>query len=329
MARIYDCAIYPDDWDKTLGSINTTFRGASSALGLIDRHQGKMLVRKYVGIEDPSLRELQAKHSPEILQMLSRFALQTAPDEPHVASRLPQGYRLPFFSGELKPRGFVDVMTCFLSDTPAHLSYLGIGRQDDQGVFTNREVVLGGLLLPHLRRAVTINRLLDACAVEKARLAETLDSLTCGVVIANRRRAILHANRAAERMMRHGRPIVDVHGVLKANAPAADGELKTAMSLAAANETSLGKRGLAIRLTSNDEPAQYAHVLPLTGGEVRPRLEPDAAAAIFVGAAVDKADGAGTMAAAFSLTSAESRALSKNSFLDVLLRNWRPRLGSQ
>ena len=307
IGSIYDCALDPEHWDQTLSELRQAFRCGGTGLALMDRRRGRMLVRKYAGAEDLGWQELDAKHGPEVLRMLSRFVLETPPDKPHVVSRLPQHYPLPFFSAELKPRGFVDVMTCFLSYTPAHLSYIGIGRLGDHGVFTDREITLGGLLLPHLRRSVTISGLLDARAVEKARLAETLDTFKCGVVLTNRSSSILHANRSAERMMRHRSPIQGVRGVLQAKAPAAARELRSAISLAAEDEASLGKTGLAIRLSQDDEPAQYAHVLPLAGGELRARLKPEAVAAVFVGAAADEADGAEAMATAFSLTPAETR----------------------
>jgi hypothetical protein len=36
-----------------------------------------------------------------------------------------------------------------------------------QGIITDRDITLGGLLLPHLRRAVTISKVLDAHAIEQ------------------------------------------------------------------------------------------------------------------------------------------------------------------
>jgi DNA-binding CsgD family transcriptional regulator len=258
-------------------------------------------------LEEFGFHEFEAKHTPEVTRMLSRFVSELQPDEPHVVSRLPQGYPLPFFSRELKPRGLVDVMTCFLSNTPGHFSFIGIARLEAQGVFADREIALGGLLLPHLRRSVTISGLLDARTIEKARMAETLDAFKCGVVLTNRSGSILHANRAAERMMRHGGPIQGVRGVLQAKAPAAARELRSAISLAAEDETSLGKTGLAIRVSAHEEPAQYAHVLPLAGGELRARLKPEAVAAVFVGATNDDEGEAEAMATAFSLTLAEKR----------------------
>ena len=307
IGSIYDCALDPDHWDQTLSDLRQAFRSGGMALALMDRRRGRTLVRKYAGRDTLGLLELDAKYGPEILRMLSRFALETPPDTPHIASRLPQDYPLPFFSAELKPRGFVDVMTIFLSDTPAYLSYIGIGQLGDHGVFTDREAALGGLLLPHLRRSVTISGLLDAGSIAEARMAETLDLFKCGIVLANRSGTILQANRAAERMMRGNGPLQSVRGVLNVNAPAAAKELRSAISLAAEDETSLGKTGMAIRLSRDEQPAQYAHVLPLAGGELRRRLRPEAAAAIFIGAAAAEEDGAEAMAATFSLTFAETR----------------------
>jgi DNA-binding CsgD family transcriptional regulator len=53
----------------------------------------------------------------------------------------------------------------------------------------------------------------------------------------------------------------------------------------------------------------FAHVLPLSGSDVRTRLEPAAVAAVFIGAPVDEQDGAAMASAAFGLTPAETRVL--------------------
>jgi len=47
----------------------------------------------------------------------------------------------------------------------------------------------------------------------------------------------------------------------------------------------------------------------MTGGELRTRLQPEAVAAVFVGAHADKQDGAELMAATYGLTPAETRVL--------------------
>jgi DNA-binding CsgD family transcriptional regulator len=231
-------------------------------------------------------------------------------DEPLVLSRrVTRAYleASPYVQECLKPQGLIDIMQLFLLHTPTRVAGIGLARHERQGIITEREIELGGLLLPHVRRALMISNVLDVRTIEGARMAEALDALRCGVVLTNERGAILHANRSAERMLCNGDPIQGAGGVLSAKAPSATKELRTAIKLAAKDEAGIGKTGLAICLTEPDVPPIFAHVLPMAGGDLRTRLQPGAVAAVFIGATPDEQDGA--MAAGFGLTPAETRVL--------------------
>jgi len=310
IGSIYDCALDPDHWDQTLSDLKDVFGGHNAGLTLIDRRHGRILVAKDVGLDRKQLEE-RARHAPEVIAHMSNFVRQHSLDEPHVFSRdLSAGEResLPYFR-LMRDEGFIDVLTYFLIWTPDHVSRFGVARLERQGVFTSREIMLGGLVLPHLRRAVTISKVVDARAIERQRMAEALEVLRCGVVLTNPSGAILHANGAAERMLREGDAIQIVHGVLQAKSLPAAKELRCAIRLAAKDETELGETGLAIRLNQDEAVTQFAHVLPLGGGKPRTQLAPGAVAAVFVGSAPDEKEGAEAMAAAFGLTCAEKRLL--------------------
>src|SRR5262245_42240540 len=163
--------------------------------------------------------------------------------------------------------------------------------------------------VPHLRRAVMISNVLDVRTIEHARMAEAFGALRCAVVLTDARGMILHANDSAEHMLRDGGPIRGSGGILQARNPAAAAELRSAISLAAQDEPGIGKTGLAILLTEADVPPVHAHVLPLTGSNMRTRLQPAAAAAVFVAAPPDERKGAELAAATFRLTPAETRVL--------------------
>lgn len=201
-------------------------------------------------------------------------------------------------------------MQLFLMHTPMHLCGLSVSRNERQGIITEREIELGKLLLPHLRRAVTISEVLDVRTIVGERMAEALDALRCAVVLTNEQGTILHANRPAENILcASGGPVHSAKGTLQATAPSAAAELRAAIALAARNEAGIGKTGLAIRLTESDVPTIFAHVLPLTGSDFRTRLQPAAVAAVFIGSPPDAQDGADTLAAAFGLTPAETKVL--------------------
>ena len=105
-------------------------------------------------------------------------------------------------------------------------------------------------------------------------MADALDALRCGVVLTNAEGTILHANHAAERMLRDGGVLQETRGVLRAMAPGAARELRDAIGLAALDAAKIGKSGLAIRLSEAEAAPVFAHVLAFDRGRL-----PDAAAA--------------------------------------------------
>jgi DNA-binding CsgD family transcriptional regulator len=165
------------------------------------------------------------------------------------------------------------------------------------------------LLLPHIRRAVTISSVLDVCAIERTRMAQMLDTVRCAVLLTDERGIILHANRSAEHMLCKGQLIQSVKGVLQANALSAASELRTALTLAAKNEAGINRTELVICLTEPGVPPIFAHVLPLIGSHPLLELQTHAVTAVFVNATPDEQEAAKRMAATFGLTPAETGVL--------------------
>jgi DNA-binding CsgD family transcriptional regulator/PAS domain-containing protein len=310
IGSIYDCALDPSRWEDTLGDIRDAFCCQTAVLALTDIRHNKFLIYRTVGIE-PYWLEQQAKHLPENHKLIEAFGTRPSIDEPNILLRhVPEAYRetSPYIQECLKPQGLVDIMEYILMRTPTRFAAFAVARHERQGFITEREIELGGLVLPHVRRAVTISNVLDARTIERSRMAEALDALRCAVVLTDARGAILYANSSAEHMLRDGGPVRAAGGLLQAGAPAAAAELRAAIRQAAEDESGIGKTGLAIRLTEPDMPPIFAHVLPLIGGDLRTRLQPEAAAAVFIGTG-DEHDGAETAAVAFGLTPAETRVL--------------------
>jgi DNA-binding CsgD family transcriptional regulator/PAS domain-containing protein len=312
IGSIYDCALDPSRWDQTLAEVRDALDCQNAALRLSDLRRNRFLITKTVGIEPYWLAQ-HAKYLAEIHGKLAEnLASWPSFDEPHVLSRhVTRAFieTSPFVQEFLKPQGIVDNMMCFLMKSSTRLGGFAVARHERQGIITDREVALTRLLLPHLRRAVMISNVLDVRTIERSRMAEALDALRCAVVLTNAHGTILHANRAAEHMLHNGGPIKGAGGTLRAKAASAAAELRCAIGLAAQDEAQVGKIGLAIRVTEPEAPAVFAHVLPLTGGDLRTRLQPAAVAAVFIGAPPDEQDGADATAAAFGLTPAETRVL--------------------
>lgn len=313
IGSIYDCALDPSLWGQTLAEIIRELDCGRAILSLNDRRRDLLLIDKSIGW-DPCWLEERKKHVPEIHARLNEWLENRSLDEPFVGSRhiAPEYAQTSRYVREcLGPQGIVDVAHFFLADSTSHFSEFVVFRHERQGVVTEREIEHGLLLLPHMRRAVTISKALDISVVERNCMAEALDALRCGVILTDERGVILHANRSAEGILRDGDPIASVRGALQAKGPSASRELRRAIALAVRDESEIGRTGAAICLTTADAPPMFAHVLPLAGGDLRARLLPDAAAAVFISSTPDNRGRADLVAAAYGLTRAETRVISR------------------
>jgi DNA-binding CsgD family transcriptional regulator/PAS domain-containing protein len=313
IGSIYDCALDPDRWEATLSEVAEAFDCAVVSLTLNDLGNNRFLINKAAGWEPDLLRLKSERHVGEINARLTEWlTLQPTLDEMFVTSvHLSRDYIQNSLYVEecLKPQGIVDIMHMFLMHTHRQFAEIGLGRHVRQGAITPREIELGRLLLPHLRKVVTISNILDVRSIERAHMAEALDALRCGVVLTDEGGVILHANRSAEQMMRDGGPIRSSHDVLSASTPSASWALCKAIMHAARDGAQPGESSSPIRLDEADRMPAYAHVLPLATGDLRTRLQPDAVAAVFIALPDEQSGGIGLLAQAFNLTAAEIRTL--------------------
>src|SRR5262245_66167031 len=129
------------------------------------------MIAKSAGIEAQWL-ERQAAMAPEVAGILARVLDSGhSMDEPSVASRFMSPSELaasPYAQEWGRPQGLVDYMDLFLLRSSTRLASLGFARHRRYGNVTNREIALGRLLIPHLRRTVTICNVLNVQTIEKA-----------------------------------------------------------------------------------------------------------------------------------------------------------------
>jgi DNA-binding CsgD family transcriptional regulator/PAS domain-containing protein len=312
IGAIYDCALDPAKWENALGEMVAALECKNALLSLTDMRYDRLLLTRNFGMNEEWWRSFQDKHVPEVAAQLSAILASWPLDKPFVISRdLPSdtlqgsGYVEAFRS-----EGIVDVLQCFLIGSPKRFAGLALTRLEPQGIFADRDVELAGLLLPHIRRAVTISDLLDVQALERTHFTDALNALRCAVILTDVSGKIVHANRSAETMLRDAKAIRDQRGILQAVLTPASRELSQAIELAAKDDFQIGKTGLAVRLSEDDSSPVIAHVLPLATSELRSRFEPAAIAAVFIRNQEDTRDNAELLATTYALTPAETRVLS-------------------
>lgn len=309
---IYDCAMDPGSWDHALHAINAAFDGEALILTLGDLENDRALIDRSLGWAPP-WRALRDRHLPEVHACISRWlAGSPSLDAPFIASRhLSADYvsQSPYVRDVLVPMELCDVMHLFLMKTQTHVSELVVMHHVRHGPVTEGEIELAKLLLPHLRRAISISRILEAKEVERACFAETLDAMNVGVILTAEDGKILHRNAVARDMLGKAEGLFEAHGTLRADTPAATRDLRDAIRRAGTDGLVASSAGIATALHQSGASPILAHVLPLSASGIRRLPYPGAVAAVFLGAGNDEVQRSLSLTSAFGLTDAESRLL--------------------
>jgi DNA-binding CsgD family transcriptional regulator len=316
IGAIYDCVLDPSIWDGTLDDIRKFLDCANVMFWMSDLRTDTLRVQKVIGVEPYWLAKV-----PEYGKDLVRL-YHTLPDlqsrhidEPISPSR--DGDRAAVLASRYyrewaRPQGLVDAISMFLMRSPDRLAEIGLGRHESVGLITEREVRLLRLLAPHLRRAITITDLIDMKSLKAEALGGTLDTLAVAILLVAEDGAILHANRAANGMLDRKTPITATRGKLRAGDLYTTDRLSRTIALAARNEGGIGASGIGIALSGPSGHVATAHVLPLARGDLRTRLLPRAAAAVFIASDLRlPLARLEAIAEAFGLTRAETRLLDR------------------
>jgi DNA-binding CsgD family transcriptional regulator len=309
---IYDAAIDTAKWPIAMEAIRLELDCVIAALALQSMSSGEVMLQVGTNIPQPYLDRMQDYAVEAADQWGGAEVLMALPiSEPYVLARM-NPIALDYerttnrFSLEwAKPLGLCDAITVGLARDAHALGSLAFSRHTDVGPISPREEEIMRLLLPHLQRAATINRMLDLSAFDKATFEAAIDTLSVPVLLTDDLMRVVHANPAARRLLNRGDLIRENGGLLRASSQAVTRALELAIERAATDVGALGRKGLGIPVRHSSGASGALHVLPLRKGAA---LAPRAVVAIFV-ADVGTPFVAPTeiVAALFDLTPAESR----------------------
>jgi DNA-binding CsgD family transcriptional regulator/PAS domain-containing protein len=311
---IYDCALDPARWPDVLAEIGRRLGFCQVTLTLQAMPSGAVMLNVASGISDSWL-ERSTVHGADVIAMwggLARIAA-TPLEEPILLSDMNPGLRdgsvsNAFHSEWYRPQGLADTAAVGLTRDATSLASISLTRHEDQGPICPTDVGAIRVLAPHLRRAVTISRLLDAQTLASATFGTVLDRIGTPIVITDGQLRLLHANDAARRLLDARDPIAVNGQQLATNQPTVTQALALAVAQAAEDEAQIGRRGLAIPLSGKEGVPRVLHVLPLRSGALRAGLVNQAAAAIFVSTTLPSLADSGALAAQlFGLSAGEVR----------------------
>jgi DNA-binding CsgD family transcriptional regulator len=309
---IYDAALDRSLWVDVLRSA-MKFVGAQGS-GLLSRdavsksadiHYGLGVAPDYVQLYEDTYARLDPSTMTMFFSEVGQVASivdQMAYDE-FVKSR--------FYQEWARPQGWVDSVQAVLDKSVTSFALVSFLRNKASGLVDDTMRQRTRLIVPHLRRAVLVGRLIDLKTAEAATFADAADGLGAGMFFVDASARIVHANASGHVMLAQGSLLCVVDGKLVPNDASAEQALNEVYAMAERGDAAVGVKGIAVPLMALDGERHVAHVLPLTSGaRRRAATSYAAAAAVFVQkATLDTPSPQELIVKLYKLTPAELRVL--------------------
>ena len=309
---IYDAALNPSLWVDVLAKCAQFVGGPAAALFSRDAAHGRCSAAYYSGIDPHYKRLIVEKYiRADPLMMGHVFAKIGEPVAITDIIASDQLLQARAYREWGQPQGLVDVLHVALDKSATGAALLLVFRHERDGRVDAEMRRRMRLIIPHIRRAVLIGRVLHLQTAKAATFADTLDGISAGMFLVDARGRIVHANASGHAMLTEGSFLHATGGKLAADNADADEALHEVFLAAGSGDAAVGIKGIAVPLMTCKGERYVAHVLPLTSGARRRAGTSYAAvAALFVHkATLETPSPPEAIAKTFKLTPSELRVL--------------------
>lgn len=305
---IYDASLDPALWPLVLEKSASFVGGVASALFMRDsvrKTQNNICTWGY----DPDYTRVYLKKFIQFDPFTTGQLFFELEEPVALADIMPHAeFRESLFYKEwVRPQGWIDFIVATLDRSATSYAAFSVIRHERDGIFDNETRRRMKLIVPHVRRAVLIGKVINLCKVEAAVLADTLDGLAAAMFLVDSESRIMHANAAGHVMLADGSVICAVGGKLTV----ADRTLCGSLVDAGCEDVAVGEKGACLPVRGLNGDDYVAHVLSLTAGNRRQAgTAYSAVAAVFVRkAAIELPHPMEALAQRYRLTAAEMRVL--------------------
>ncbi len=310
---IYDASLDPAQWPHALGRVAAFVPGFSAALFAKDVADKSGNIYYHDGATEADYRQLYFETYIRLDPFNNAHVFAEIGEPVSAADCMsPEEFRQSRFYVEwVRPQGFVDFGCAVLDKSATGAAMLGIFRHERDGMVDDDARRRIRLIVPHVRRAALIGKVVDLKTAQAATFADTLDGITAAMFLVDARGRVVHANAAGHAMLGEA-DVLRMNGSrLAATDASSDQALAEIFAAAGTSDDALGTKGIALPLTSRGGERYVAHVLPLTSGARRQAgASFAAAAALFVRkAALDTPGPLEVIAKIYQLTPSELRVL--------------------
>ena len=311
IGRIYDATLDPNLWVNVLDEAARFVGGPASSL--FYRDSERRLAIAYQSGLDPRYIQLYIDTYGKLDPTLTGYFYAKLEEPTATADIMPydEFVQTRFYKEWGRPQRLVDSANVMLERSATTAAGLVVFRHERDGLVDDECRQRMRLIVPHIRRAALIGKVIDLKKAEAASLADTLDGISAGMFLVTATGRIVHANAAGHVMLNAAAVLRPEAGRLAVNGSQADQILADTFATAGNGDAAIGVKGVAVPLVARDGELYVAHVLPLTSGaRQRAGASYAAAAALFVHkAALDTPSPPEAIAKAYKLTPMELRVL--------------------
>jgi DNA-binding CsgD family transcriptional regulator/PAS domain-containing protein len=287
IGAVYDCAVNPDLWPETLEQIRATLGCAYVMFGYAD-----LSMPTADGIPMQKLRSTQWDISwfqrlegwlPRIPGIESYF--RGGIDVPWVQTEqvdMSDILKSDFYREWVLPQSLGDCMNIAFYDRKLLFGSMSFATHADASQIGGNAKNFAARITPHIRRAVSINSMVDRSNLALALYRQVLDALSVAVLIVDATGRLVYGNAQGDAILSKGDYLAFRNGHVRTRQ--ADGmpdHLLTAIAKATQGASRLGISGIGVPLIGPDGTRASAYVLPLDGNDLRAEMSPGHAA-IFV-----------------------------------------------
>jgi DNA-binding CsgD family transcriptional regulator/PAS domain-containing protein len=313
IGSVYDCVLQPHEWSRTLPLISDFGESAASSIVVQDRLSSTGTSIFEHGADQSYLRLYFEKLVASRLPPMKQVDFDSVGDV--ATMTMLAGEREPlnsdFYVKWVKPLGFRDVIGVLVLKSGKRVAWFSVVRSDIQSRYNEADLRQMELLSPHICRALLISDALDLKTIAAARLEQTVDSLSTGIILTEDQGRIAYMNSSAESLLKAGTALKSRDGRLVAARAGARDALSRALAQSVAGKAPFTTGQHAVALPDEEGSGLIANVLPLEWRDGRnPLASLPGVAAIIIPNPVDfAAPPMEAFAGLYGLSSAERKVL--------------------
>ncbi len=308
--QIYSCVLQPASWPGLLKLISSSGENAGASVVVYNRwSQTRSLVFEH-GADQSHLRVYFEKLAATKLMPGGRPHLRSLGDVTTLTMLCGERETIEhdFYLRWIRPSGFRDMIGVLVLKSGKRLAWFSVARTEIQARYGETDLQFIDWLSPHICRAFTMADIFEMQAIRTQQLEQTVDALSTGVFLADRR-GITYMNKSAQKLIERGGELrVQNNKLTTARTRTADMlNHAVAASLDGVAPPKIGSHMVAI--PAEDGGGLLASVLPLRWREgSSPLASMPGSAAIFVQDTSKTPDFAGeAFATLYGLTPTELR----------------------